>query len=649
MVQHCPRCQRANPRDAVYCYFDGVVLQQGGANGPSPSQLPQEFVFPSGRRCKSFDDLVVGCQYDWEDARTLLHDGDFTRFFAQIGRHDLARTARENQLQPDLDIALHSFLGHLPAGQIQGPRLDLNPRRLLLGGVRPGEQRQIPLTVTNQGKGLLQGKVTVSEGGQWLRIADSDNSGECALKTARTQELRFHIDARGLTAPQTYSGKLTVITNGGIAEVGVRLDVVSVPFAHAPFQGAASPRQLAERMRTNPKQAVPLLENGDIARWFKANGWAYPVSGEPARGVAAVQQFFEGMGLSKPPPLQLSDQEFHFLCTPPEVVQAKVTLRTNSKKWVYAQADTDTPWMRVTTPSVSGPQQAQIAFEVDSTLMDAGGSHQGYLQIHANAGQKLTVRVQVTCHRPQESFTNRLLRPFRRSGDFRQGAPLAIRTEAVERRPAPVPVPVYQPHLPLAGGLLRPFFVGALLALLLRLLLTGPADLYARGWGQASGSAWSLAPWIYTNGSENHFLKMFVLATWWVGIFLGAAMVWRRGGQLTDVFCGVVAGAFAGALLSATLGCLLLVFDAVPGALLTHMTAPGAFAAAPGFWMLLWIVLSSMCWAVLGGGAGFLLSGLGQRGLRLLSAAARPLAWLFRQCGFERAATFFLLQSMNHG
>jgi hypothetical protein len=39
-----------------------------------------------------------------------------------------------------------------------------------------------------------------------------------------------------------------------------------------------------------------------------------------------------------------------------------------------------------------------------------------------------------------------------------------------------------------------------------------------------------------------------------------------------------------------------------------------------------------------------LLSGLGQRGLRLLSAAAGPLAWLFRQCGFERAAAFFLLQ-----
>jgi hypothetical protein len=410
--------------------------------------------------------------------------------------------------------------------------------------------------------------------------------------------VHLHIDARGLTAPQTYSGKLRVVTNGGIAEVAVRLDVVSAPFALAPFQGATSPRQMAERMRGNPKQAVPLLESGEIFRWFKANGWTYPVAGPPAKGVAAVQQFFECMGLSKPPPLQLSDAELQFICTPPEVVQAKVTLRTSAKKWVYAQVDTETPWLRVHTPSISGPQQAQIGFEVDSTLMDVDQTHEGAVRITANAGQKLAVRVRVECLRPHEPLTRRMLRPF---------------------------------------------FVGAAVALLLRLLLMAPADLWARGWGQSASLALSSAPWIYTEGSENSFLKLFVWATWWVGLFLGPALIWRRGGRWSDVFCGAVAGAFAGAIISATLGCLLLVFDAVPATLLAHRTAPSAFARSPAFWMLLWIVLASVSWAILGGGAGLLLSGLGQRGLRLLSAAASPLAWLFRQCGFERAAAFFLL------
>lgn len=573
----------------------------------SPSRMLQEFVFPSGRRCKTFDDLVQGCQYEWEDARQILHKGGFSRYFAQIGRHDLARIAQENQSLPDPDIGLHTFLSQLPASQIQGPRLDLNPRRLMLGGVRPGEQRTILLTVLNQGKGLLQGKVTVSEGGQWLKIAESSSPAasaaglclECSLKTAKSQQIRLHVDARGLTAPQTYSGKLTVITNGGISEVAVRLDVASIPFAQSPFQGAVTPRQIAERMRANPKQAVPLLENGDIAQWFQLNGWAYPVSGPPARGVAAVQQFFESMGLSKPPPLQLSEQEMHFFCTQPDVTAGRVTLRTSAKKWVYAQAESDKPWLHVTTPSVSGPQQVQIAFEIDSTLMDADGLHLGTLSLTANAGQKLSVLVQVNCTRPHEPFTRRLLRPF---------------------------------------------FVGALLALLLRLLLTGPADLYARGWGQTTAASGAQAPWIYTLGAENHFLKRFILATWWIGILLGAALARRRGGRGADMFCGGVSGAFAGIIFAATLGCLLLVFDAVPGALMSRWTSPTSFANAPGVWTLLWIASASACWALVGGGTGFLLSGLGQRGLQLLSAAAGPLAWLFRRCGLERAASFFLLK-----
>ena len=48
MPQSCPRCHRANPDDAVYCYLDGNLLRQG-AGMVSPGQLSQEFVFPSGR------------------------------------------------------------------------------------------------------------------------------------------------------------------------------------------------------------------------------------------------------------------------------------------------------------------------------------------------------------------------------------------------------------------------------------------------------------------------------------------------------------------------------------------------------------------------------------------------------------------------
>jgi hypothetical protein len=598
-VQVCPRCQRVNPREAAFCYFDGHLLRHGA--GAGPAQLPQEFVFPSGRRCRNFDDLVQGCQYEWEDAREMLRRGDFTRYLAQIGRHDLVRGAQEGQSGPDPDIALHQFLSQLPASQVvQGPRLDLIPRRLTLQ-MRRGEHRLLHLTVTNQGKGLLQGKVTVTEGGQWLKITGGQAEDQCSLKTARTQQIALRIDARNLIAPQTYSAKLTVVTNGGVAEVPVRLDLGAMPFPRPPFQGAGSPRELAERMRSHPKQAVPLLESGEIARWFLSNGWAYPVAGPCASGVAAVQQFFEGMGLSKPPPLQLSDEELRFMCVPPEVLPAQVTLRTPSRKWVYAQVETDVPWLRVTTPVVSGPQQVQIGFEIDTTLVDAGRAHLGTLKVTANAGQVLAVRVHADVRRPHEPFTRRLLRPF---------------------------------------------FVGAILALLWRLVLAGPADLYARGLARSGSPAIpeTLEQWMAPPGAEDNFLRLFILATWWLGALVGVGLVWRRGGRLTDVFCGAVAGAGAGLIGSATLGCLLLVFDALPRALLTHVGAFHSWSASPWTCLVVWVALASFCWAVLGAGVGFLLSGLGQWGRQLLEAAARPFAWLCRACGLERTAAFFLLR-----
>ena len=84
MAQLCPRCHRANPAQAAFCYHDGNMLRQG-ADAVPPGQLSQEFVFPSGRRCRTYDDLVQGCYLEWEDARELLHEGTFSRFLEGQG------------------------------------------------------------------------------------------------------------------------------------------------------------------------------------------------------------------------------------------------------------------------------------------------------------------------------------------------------------------------------------------------------------------------------------------------------------------------------------------------------------------------------------------------------------------------------------
>jgi hypothetical protein len=612
MVQVCPRCQRANPPAAAFCWFDGNLLQHGAA--PTIPTFPQEFVFPSGRRCRTFDELVQGCQFEWAAARGLLRSGALGQYLATIGRHDLAQAAEESQRLPDPDIALLRFIDQLPATPGQGPRLELSPRRLIIGPLRPGEQRQIALSLSNHGKGLLQGKVAISEGGGWLRSADG--AAEVAVKTDKKQQVTLHIDGRGLTAAQAYSGKLTVVTNGGVAEVPVGLQVGAMPFPRAPFQGVSSPREMAEKFKASPKQAVPLLESGEVARWFRANGWGYPIAGTTARGVAAVQQFFEGMGLSKPPPLQLSHKDVQLVCEGPDTIESMVMLMTSAKKWVYAQADSDVPWLRVVS-AVSGPQQAAIGFQVDPGSLAAGKIHTGTIQLTANAGQKLSVRVQVAVRRPEVSAAARWMRPI---------------------------------------------LVGTLAALVLRLLLILPADVYARGIAGLPASEAApidVATWFMPPGGL--FLRPFVLATWWIGALVGVILVVRasrqadRGGSeggrrrrrqrsgMNDLFCGILAGAFAGLLASATMGSVLLLADAPALVALRGMVSARGPSPAPWHWIPLWCMMTTLLWAIWGAGLGALLGPLGRGGSQALTFLAAPVIGFFRLLHLNDAAAYFEL------
>ena len=86
----CPRCQRANPAEAVYCHFDGMALRTGGPR-TGHGTLTNQFVFSSGRKCRTYDELVQGCQYEWEEARSMLRAGVFSQYLASIGRMDLVQ------------------------------------------------------------------------------------------------------------------------------------------------------------------------------------------------------------------------------------------------------------------------------------------------------------------------------------------------------------------------------------------------------------------------------------------------------------------------------------------------------------------------------------------------------------------------------
>ena len=81
-VSICPRCHHVNPDYAIFCNFDGVVLQ--AQQSAATARLPSEFTFPSGRRCKTFDELAQGCQEEWAAAR-LCHSPRSGEHHAQTG------------------------------------------------------------------------------------------------------------------------------------------------------------------------------------------------------------------------------------------------------------------------------------------------------------------------------------------------------------------------------------------------------------------------------------------------------------------------------------------------------------------------------------------------------------------------------------
>jgi hypothetical protein len=565
----CSRCHSTNPDEAAYCYFDGLSLLEPGA-AAALSRLPHAFVFASGRQCRTYEELALACHEEWDTARGLLKDGSFRQFLTAAGRLDLARAADEATANADADVALDTFLVKLPVTGLPAPRLELEPRRLILGTMHTGETLDAELRVVNLGKGLLLGTLAVSGGDDWLHL-EGALGGIVTIKAVRDQKVTLRVNTAKLSAPRDYGAHLTVISNGGIVEVPVRLSVVAHAFAPAPYKGAGTPRDLAVRIRTNPKPAIALLESGDVARWFQLNGWPYPVNGPTAPGMAAVQQFFESMGLARPPSVSLSDNALHFICTRPESAVGQVSFVATERKWVYGRLSCDADWVRLPSPVFSGPQKAGLFLEIDSSRLSPG-RHEATVQVIGNAGKTLPLQISVEVLGP----------------------------------PAPPPPPRLRQPSSMGRALLK----GALLGMVLRLLLVGPADLYARviavgGQGQplpGTFAAWREAP------VDAAFVKHFVLATWWLGAVAGVVLLARRRSHWADVPCGLIAGAALGVAASGTVACLLPALDG-PARLLLQPVAAAASsvrgAAAVFAGTVGWLAVAVLSWAVLGALASF--------------------------------------------
>src|SRR5262249_45836058 len=132
------------------------------------------------------------------------------------------------------------------------------------------------------------------------------------FQTRDTFTLVVRINGSQLRAGQKpLEGQIALDTNGGRVTVVVRARVPILPFPAGPFgtnvlAGAKTPREVALKARANPQEAAELFEQGVVKAWYQSNGWTYPVQDTQGKGKGAVQEFFEALGLAKPPQLEIS-------------------------------------------------------------------------------------------------------------------------------------------------------------------------------------------------------------------------------------------------------------------------------------------------------------------------------------------------------
>jgi hypothetical protein len=353
------------------------------------------FVFPSGRQCRTFDELAMACQEDWSVARDLLQQGFFEGFLGGLGRADLAQAARDSARFPDRDRGLDRLLGELPTNVLIPPRIFVEPLEVHLGVLKPGADRRFALHLENRGMRLLYGSLAC-DNCDWLALGDAPGATEKLFQFGSESDMPIHVKGKLLRAStKPLAGRLLVESNGGTLTVTIRADVPVTPFPDGVLRGAMTPRQVAEKAKAAPKEAAAYFENGAVPRWYSDNGWTYPVQGPAASGLGAVQQFFEALGLTPPPKVEISESSLALLGTPGDSLQHVLEVKTQEKRPVYAHATSNQPWLEVGRIQLDG-RTATIPLSVPRIPDREGETLTATVVVQANGNQRFVVPVTLT-------------------------------------------------------------------------------------------------------------------------------------------------------------------------------------------------------------------------------------------------------------
>ncbi len=483
MVQTCSKCSRANPADAVYCYYDGLVLggasRNGGPIAVGAQAFANPFVFPSGKTCRSFDELALACQNDWGAARDLLKQGYLETFLGGLGRIDLVMAAKEAAKFPDGDRGLDQFLSKLPTDVLDAPKLAVETQEINLGVLTVGAGREFKLHLENKGMRLLHGAVTCADG-VWLSLGENAGVGEKHFQFGHETALPVRVVGDKLRAgAKPLEAHLSVESNGGAVVVTVRAQAPVKPFPSGVLAGALSPRKVAEKAKISPKEAALLFESGDVPAWYKSNGWTYPVQGPPASGLAAVQQFFEALGLTPAPKVRISANSIRLAGAPGAPLRHTIEVNTEEKRPIYAHGTSNQPWLEVGRAKIN-VRHVTVPLSVPSVPNKPGESLVASLTVQSNGNQRFVVPVTLQIDGGNAfNFDEPAPEPVAEPPVLEVAAPTAV---ASAPTPLPEPPPA-APTYPRYRSRTKPIWVHLLPAglLALALLIVVVLDLLNRG------------------------------------------------------------------------------------------------------------------------------------------------------------------------
>jgi hypothetical protein len=397
MAQICRHCRSANPTEAAYCYHDGTLLEghvstDGRAMDVAARPFVVPFVFPYGRVCHNFNELVAACQEDPAAAIDLLREGHLGAFLGGQGRADLALAAKAAVRAADGERGLDEFLGRLP-GTAQTPaRLRVEPAVLDLGTLRPGEDRRGELVLINEGTRLLYGTAGCVEP-PWLSLGNGQELRCKLFQFSSRTVLPVHVLGSLLRAQRKpQEAEIVLESNGGTVTAVVRVDVPARPFPDGILAGALTPRQIVEKAHGAPREAAALIESGAVARWYAANGWSYPVPGLAAVGLAAVQQLFEALGVVKTPRVELSEEAVRLRGRPGEAIEHVLAVITQENRAAVAFGASDQPWLQVGRTVFRG-RSAMVPLTVPAVPSRPGEMLTAQVTVVANGGQRFVVPV----------------------------------------------------------------------------------------------------------------------------------------------------------------------------------------------------------------------------------------------------------------